>query len=223
MRINSQSPGIVDLLRGQAAELFQRLRSKPLLWVFAVLLVVFTLIGSSRVSASGQEALTQTSPSPSPTTFAIQAAQIYVHLVGAVERPGLYRLDSGARLADAIALAHGFGKNAEASSVNLARILTDGEQISVQTKGEFKAMGGSVGGNLAVGNPGASAAANALVSLNRADQGLLETLPRVGPALAGRIIDWRSANGGFKTKDDLLKVSGFGAKMFAAVKDLITL
>ena len=63
----------------------------------------------------------------------------------------------------------------------------------------------------------------ALVSLNRASQLELESLPGVGPTLAGRMIDWRTANGGFKKKEDLLKVSGIGQKLFASMKDKLTL
>jgi competence protein ComEA len=62
-----------------------------------------------------------------------------------------------------------------------------------------------------------------LISLNQASASQLEDLPGVGPALAGRIVDWRSANGGFKAKEDLLNVAGIGDKLFASFKDLVTL
>jgi len=61
------------------------------------------------------------------------------------------------------------------------------------------------------------------LSLNRASQAELEQLPGVGPTLAGRMLDWRTANGGFKKKEDLMKVSGIGQKLFASMKDLVTL
>jgi competence protein ComEA len=68
-----------------------------------------------------------------------------------------------------------------------------------------------------------SAKASQLLSLNRASQAELEQLPGVGPTLAGRMLDWRTANGGFKKKEDLMKVSGIGPKLFASMKDLVTL
>jgi competence protein ComEA len=68
-----------------------------------------------------------------------------------------------------------------------------------------------------------SQATSSLISLNQASSSQLEELPGVGPALAGRLVDWRSANGGFKSKEDLLNVAGIGDKLFAAVKDLVTL
>ncbi|NBR62059.1 MAG: helix-hairpin-helix domain-containing protein, partial [Actinobacteria bacterium] len=62
-----------------------------------------------------------------------------------------------------------------------------------------------------------------LISLNSSSASQLEDLPGVGPALAGRIVDWREANGGYKTKEDLLNVAGIGDKLFASIKDLVTL
>jgi competence protein ComEA len=67
------------------------------------------------------------------------------------------------------------------------------------------------------------ALSSTLISLNQASSSQLEDLPGVGPALAGRIVDWRTANGGFKAKEDLLNVAGIGDKLFASVKDLVTL
>jgi competence protein ComEA len=64
---------------------------------------------------------------------------------------------------------------------------------------------------------------NGLISLNRASQVELEALPGVGPALAGRMVDWRTANGGFKKKEDLLNISGIGDKLYAGIKDEVTL
>ncbi|MFM1954210.1 MAG: hypothetical protein RL118_401 [Actinomycetota bacterium] len=152
-------------------------------------------------------------PNPSASAISILNAEIYVHVVGEVVKPGLYLLASGARAADVIALAGGFTKVAEPASVNLARIVSDGEQFAVLSKNEYFSSGQATN----------TRAASKLISLNRATQVELESLPRVGPALAARIIDWRSANGGFGQVRDLTKVSGFGDKLFAAVKDLVTL
>lgn len=207
---------------------------RPWIVVFVVVLGLFTAIGSNSLAASRTEAVI---PSAAPSSSniggaaagnsssggavngnGIQLPQIFIHVVGAVVRPGLYELPTASRLADLIAMAGGFTSKAEQASVNLARVLTDGEQVFVLTRSQF------VGSTPALGNSATGAnSLGAKISLNRATESELESLPRVGPALAGRIIDWRTANGGFKAKEDLLKVAGFGDKMFAAIKDQVTL
>lgn len=134
---------------------------------------------------------------------------IFVHVLGAVERPGLYELTDGARAVDAVAAAGGFTDVADDAGINLARFVTDGEQLRVPAIGETPpaATGMTAGG---------------LVNLNTADATTLETLPRVGPALAARIIDWREANGGFGSIEDLMSVTGFGDKTFDGLKGLVT-
>jgi competence protein ComEA len=134
---------------------------------------------------------------------------LFVHVVGEVENPGMYQLSLGARLVDAVFAAGGLTKKADHSSVNLAREISDGEQIFVMAEGEQAASFSS-------GQPG-------LVSLNRSMEAELETLPGIGPALAARIIAWREANGGFKKVEDLQKVSGIGEKLLAGLKEQVTL
>lgn len=139
----------------------------------------------------------------------VVSEHVYVHVVGAVEKPGMYQLPIGARVVDAIFAAGGLNDQADEASVNLARELADGEQLVIYQVGERESP-------LAPG-------AGQLVSLNRAGDRELEELPGIGPALAGRIISWREANGGFKSKQDLLKVSGIGPSVFDGLKDLVTL
>ena len=139
----------------------------------------------------------------------VQASKIYVHVAGSVRSPGIYQLDSGTRVYDAVLAAGGFTSKANQSSVNMARALTDGEQLVVSSQS---------GGSSFEVVPSSS-----LIALNQASALQLEELPGVGPALAGRMIDWRTANGGFKTKEDLLNVAGIGDKLFASFKDLVTL
>jgi competence protein ComEA len=189
-------------------------RKRPYVVLFAVLLAAFTAVGANQVSSAGGAVL-PTPASSGATSIEISKPDIYVHVVGEVLRPGLYMLPSASRLADVIALAGGFTSRAEPGSVNLARVLNDGEQFFVLSKSAYAASGG--------GQAASSGSGSKLISLNRASESELEALPRVGPALAARIVDWRSANGGFKSVTDLTKVSGFGDKMFAAVKGLVTL
>ena len=157
-------------------------------------------------------------PEPPTGEFSVRADEtvnevsqqfLYVHVVGEVKSPGMYQLPIGARLVDAVFAAGGLTEEADNASVNLARELTDGEQIivfSISQEGEA-----------------AGSTASGLVSLNRAGDKELEELPGIGPALAGRIVAWREANGGFKSVQDLLKVSGIGENLLAGVIDLVTL
>jgi competence protein ComEA len=149
-------------------------------------------------------------------TDAATPAALYVHVSGAVAAPGLYVLGSGARVVDAIAAAGGFAKDAEGGAVNLARPLSDGEQLHVPVVGEAPQEGGGAGAADA-------GSGDDLVDLNSADLAALDTLPRIGPALAQRIIDWREANGGFTAVEDLLAVPGIGDKMLESLRDLVTL
>lgn len=137
---------------------------------------------------------------------------VVVHVLGAVPEPGLYRLPEGSRIVDAIAAAGGFGAEADRGALNLARVLGDAEQILVPVVGAAPQSGGA---------PGVDASGR--VQLNTADREALETLPRVGPAMAERIIAWRDEHGGFRSIEDLRQVSGIGAKTFEALQALVTL
>ncbi|WP_460802361.1 ComEA family DNA-binding protein [Microbacterium sp. GXF6406] len=143
---------------------------------------------------------------------AVSGGELYVHVLGQVAAPGLYVLDRDARVVDALAAAGGTLDDADLQAVNLARELSDGEQLIVPVIGavETTAAGG-----------GAAPIGDGRVDLNNADSAALETLPRIGPALAQRIIDWREKNGRFRSVEDLLAVSGIGEKMLEGLRDLV--
>lgn len=143
--------------------------------------------------------------SPAPVT-----SGIFVHVLGAVIEPGLYQLREGDRVVDAVASAGGYANGADEAQLNLARVLSDGEQLYVPVVGELPAL--DAGGAVIGGK----------VNVNSADQATLETLPRVGPALAQRIIAWRDENGRFAAIDDLRSVTGIGEKTFEGLRDLVT-
>lgn len=136
--------------------------------------------------------------------------KVHVHVVGAVAKPGVYELDTSSRVIDAIEAAGGANEDADLQQVNMARLLSDGEQIRVLTAQEAALTS-------------QSGAASALLNLNSATAEQLEELPGVGPALAARILDWRESNGSFKNVEDLSSVSGIGDKLLASVRDLVTL
>lgn len=146
-------------------------------------------------------------------TVVAESAGLYVHVLGEVAKPGLYILDPDARLVDALAAAGGTLDTADLQAVNLARPLSDGEQIVVPPQGTAEAGGGPGGGSAPAGD--------GRIDLNAADQAALETLPRIGPALAQRILEWREENGRFRAVEDLLAVPGIGEKLLAGIQDKV--
>lgn len=177
--------------------------------VGAVVVLVLVGLGCAvLVAALGDHGSAAEVTRAEPSAAPVAAGAIYVHILGAVERPGLYELREGARAVDAVAAAGGFTDTADQAQLNLARFLVDGEQIVVPEVGAVAAVPGT--------------ASDGRVNLNTADAAALETLPRVGPALAARIIAWRDANGRFSAIEDLMSVSGIGTKTFDGLKDLVT-
>jgi competence protein ComEA len=166
----------------------------------AVLLAAVTPHGSGTVVAPGPSASAAVQDAmPGPVR--------YVHILGQVAHPGLYALRDGDRAVDIVAAAGGFTDQADPAALNLARFLSDGEQIIVPAMGEAVA---------------APVAADGTVNLNTADSAALETLPRIGPALAARILAWRDENGRFTAVEDLLDVPGIGDATFQGLRDLVT-
>ena len=136
-----------------------------------------------------------------------------VHVVGAVRTPGVYELPSGSRVIDAVNEAGGLGRNADPASVNLARVVQDGEQVFVSRISRATASEG------AVTDPNQ----NGLVNINLADATALEQLPRIGPTLAERIVSYRDANGPFASIDSLLDVPGIGSLTLEGFRAQLTL
>lgn len=188
--------------------------SKKLLVAIGAGAIAIVVLINSLANGVGVQAVASVPKPQASAASVVKSAQIYVHIVGAVSRPGIYQLSSGDRVVDAVFAAGGFAEKADQASINLAREVTDGEQVLVFKIGEAPSI---------IGSASAGGGASRQISLNRASQSELESLPGVGPALAARIIDWRSANGGFKKKEDLLNISGIGDKLFAGVKNQVTL
>lgn len=190
----------------------------------AVALVVLVVAGvgwaafsSMRAPAFEVHADEAVAPSSSEPEAVEVKAQVYVYVTGAVANPGVYSLDEGLRVCDAVEAAGGLTEDADASTVNLARVLSDGEHIALPTKAEVETAlaQGSEGG------AGGAAVASSLVNINTADASALETLSGVGSATAQAIISDREQNGPFSTIEDLMRVDGIGEKKFAKLKDSI--
>lgn len=178
-------------------------------------------------SAPGAHTAAVPRPLPGPTISAPAAdARLYVDVVGKVRRPGLRRLPSGSRVADALSAAGGALPGTDTSPLNLARVLVDGEQIVVGAPAPPGTAGtgapqssGAAAGRAVTGSGGAGAAAP--ISLSTATQEQLDALPGVGPVLAQRILDYRSRHDGFTSVAQLRNVSGIGERRFADLAPLV--
>ncbi|MCS6554072.1 ComEA family DNA-binding protein [Curtobacterium flaccumfaciens] len=165
------------------------------------------------------------------------AGRVVVHVLGAVRRSGVVELPASSRVGDALERAGGATDDADLDRLNLARVLTDGERLYVPRVGQQEvpeALGpvadGAAAGPTAAAGAGAGSGGgaagtggeeSAVVDLNTADQAVLETLPGIGPGLAGRIIAWRDEHGRFTAVEDLLDVSGIGDVRFAELRDRV--
>jgi competence protein ComEA len=163
--------------------------------------------------------------------------RIWVHVAGAVRRPGLYRVAPDARAGTAVDAAGGVARRADLRAINLATKLRDGQQVIVPARGERAAVapgtaappgGAAVGPGGATAAPGAgpaapggAAPAGAKVSLSTATVEQLDGLDGIGPTLAQRILQWRDAHGGFKSVEQLREVEGIGEKRFEALRSAV--
>jgi competence protein ComEA len=155
-------------------------------------------------------------PSVAGTSAAtsMSSADLVVHVAGKVRRPGIVTLPSGSRVIDALQAAGGPRPGVGLADLNLARPLTDGEQIRVGLR--VVAPSGSVGST-----PSASATGG-LINVNTATSTELEELPGIGPVTAEAILQWRTEHGRFSTVEELLEVSGIGEVTLAKIRDHVT-
>jgi competence protein ComEA len=148
-------------------------------------------------------------------------SEVWVHVAGAVQLPGLYKLPGGSRVADAVNLAGGPTYDGDTDTLNLAALLKDGEKVVVPIK--FLSALQPFASGMLPGAPNASPSTGiGKINLNSANQAELENLPGIGEVLAQRIIDYRTQRGPFRTIEDIKEVSGIGDKRFEAIRELIT-
>jgi competence protein ComEA len=186
-------------------------RGRALAYVVALLLGL-TLAG--RVAFHpGARAQPRAAPVAMKATQA-PARKILVHVVGAVRKPGLYRLTDGSRINDAIQAAGGAKPKADLQLINLAAPVADGQQVIVPVRGRAASAGSSAAGGSAAGGH---------VHLNTATLEQLDTLPGVGPVTAQKILDYRNEHGAFKSVDELDAVPGIGPARLAELKKVVDL
>ena len=181
--------------------------------IAGITLIVFAIITSSISSAVTKVELSpELSPTLTPSSSFEKSSfgSVLIHVVGEVHSPGIYELEVGSRVIDAVMSAGGLTETASECGINLAREIKDGEQLSIPSL---------IDGCTASAGPGAQKA----LSLNQATIEQLDSLPGIGPTLAERIVSWRETQGGFTSIEQLNDVSGIGDKLFAGLKDLVTL
>ena len=181
-----------------------------------VLVVLVAVVVLRSVSGAPEVLVSTADPAVAPTNgstagghdaTAAEAADLTVHVVGAVLAPGVVVIPAGSRAVDALHAAGGAAPDADLATVNLARPMVDGEQLVVPVLGQSAASGEQSG--------------DQPIDVNRAEADVLEELPRIGPVLAERIVAWRTANGPFSSVDELGDVPGIGPALLAALDGLV--
>ena len=173
--------------------------------------VALLLFLGSKLLARPQPSAGLAPPVAPPTETAAAPDVVVVDVVGAVRRAGLYRLQQGARIADAVARAGGATAKADLALINLAAPLADGEQVVVPKRG--------VAASTAA--PSAGVASSGPVHLSTATLEQLDSLPGIGPVTAQKILDYRQKHGAFTSVDELDAVPGIGPARLEQLKDLV--
>lgn len=202
--------------------------------ILIIMAVVLFAAGYQFANKDNQPVELVTSQSADNLESSPENKDVVVHVVGAVEKPGVYQLPANSRVNDAIKLAVPTA-DADLSMLNLAEPLKDGRKLPVpsiveptipeQSPGQMPSVPIPVQGAVPTINRSAVspvAPSSGLININIANQAELDTLPGIGPALAERIIAYREANGPFQTIEDLKNISGIGDKKFADLQQLIT-
>jgi len=185
--------------------------SRQQLVVYAAALLAVALIGA-RYLKSEREPPAQARAAPVKVARSKGSAAAVVHVVGAVRRPGVYRLPAWSRLAAALRRAGGATGRADLQGVNLAAKVSDGQQVIVPAR--VAGASGAAGAAVAA-TPGQP------VSLNNATVEQLDELDGIGPATAQKILDYRQEHGGFSSVEDLKEVSGIGPKRYESLKEQV--
>ena len=191
-------------------------RGRALAYALAVL--AFLVVAGRLTLGGSGEPRAASSETPALEVEEEPPPEVVVHVAGAVARPGLYRLPEGSRVDDAIGLAGGAGPKAALDLVNLAAPVVDGQQVVVPLRGAGGATA-AAGASTA----GEGALPDAKVRLNSATLEQLDELPGVGPVTARQILDYREANGAFRSVDELDAVPGIGPATLEQLRPLVDL
>jgi competence protein ComEA len=179
-------------------------------WAYVAAAVVLAVVAWRMGAGGGGNGQPAAPGAAAPREAVVEdtrAAQALVHVAGEVRRPGVYRIAPGARVVQAIRRAGGPTRRADLSALNLAASLQDGQQVVIPRR-TAPGAGGS----------GSTDGRRGPISLSSATEGDLDALDGIGPTLAGRIVEWRRAHGGFASVDQLLEVPGIGPARLEALR-----
>jgi competence protein ComEA len=179
----------------------------------ALLLITALFLAGRYLAGAGSAHEGRSAGAPAGELRAEPRPRLVMHVVGAVRRPGLYRLADGSRIADALRRAGGATRKADLSLVNLAAPVSDGTQVVVPRRAPPAGAGDS-----ATETPGA---ASGPVHLNTATIEQLDELPGVGPVTAQKIVDYRGQHGAFSSVDDLDAIPGIGPARLEQLRELV--
>lgn len=195
------------------------LRARPLL-AYAAILAAVAFLGARWLQRDGAAVTAEKQSSPGIEVRSSGGDRVTVHVTGAVQRPGVYRLASGARVHQAVDRAGGPTSRADTTQINLAARVEDGRQVLVPERAP--SPGATDGSTAAVGSTAAAAPALP-VNLNTATVEQLDALDGIGPATARQIIEFRDANDGFGSVEELGDVPGIGDKRLATLREQVRL
>ena len=167
----------------------------------------------SSVQAAQESNVESDSIQSSLTSSSVADKQLCVYICGQIASPGVYYLDEGSRVCDVVERAQGFLEDASPESLNLAREIQDGEQITVPSKEEASGVSITTSAQAM-----SASSASSLINVNTANATELEEIPGIGPSLAQRIITYRAEQGSFKSIDELENVSGIGSKKIESMR-----
>src|SRR3954470_3178730 len=185
-------------------------RSTAVVWMVAAGLAIFAVARLLGGSEGGPAEVRIDGSSGARPSARSHTPDLYVHVAGAVRRPGLLRLPADTRVAGALKRAGGPTRRADLTAVNLAAKVQDGQQIVVPVRGAAAAAPGA-----AAESPGSP------VHLSTAPPEQLDEVDGIGPTLAERIVEYRDAHGGFGSIDELTQVDGIGEKRLATLRDAL--
>ncbi|MCR4763787.1 MAG: ComEA family DNA-binding protein [Lachnospiraceae bacterium] len=192
--------------------------------------MILTELAGEDPAPVGKEGETGQVKPDEPQVNPVIPAKVVIHVCGAVNRQGVYTLDEGCRVFEAVEAAGGFSADADEDYINQAQVLADGVRLRIPTREETAAMAAETtaqGVDPAAGisggmETGGAAGGEGKVNINTADAETLCRLNGVGPSTAAKIIAYREANGRFRAIEDIMQISGIKEKLFAKIRDDIS-
>ena len=188
--------------------------------------------GQENVVLAGQPALADASAGTTDGEFKAADKSCVVHVCGAVNEPGVYIMEAGSRIYQAVEKAGGFSQDADENYLNQADLLSDGMKIYVPTREEVEESGKELAWKISggsgikeadeAGREDVGKESGALVNINTAGEAQLTTLPGVGSSKAKSIIAYREKNGAYQKIEDIMNVEGIKDGVFEKIKDCIT-